>query len=157
MPDRRDDDEDQPTTSNADVRRAQAILSGLHIQRRDCVRARERGTLDEGQLIEWQALLLDATEACRPWRDRVGDRWDRAGPDWMAGFDGLHEHTGAVERESVETVGFGRVKRTTKMVPQVLPFETLLSLSRELEDIAEGIGLNAGPENDPDQLDGGVL
>lgn len=156
MPDH-DTDEEQPTTSNADVRRAQTVLSGLHIQRRRCVRDRERGTLDEKQLIEWQALLVDATEACRPWRDRAGERWDRAGPDWLDGLDDLHNHTGAVEQERIETVGMGRRRRVTQMVPQVLPFKDLLRLSRVLEDIAEDIGLNAGPENVPDQVDGGVL
>jgi hypothetical protein len=156
MADLRDED-DQPANSNADVRRAQAVLSGLHVQRRECVRDRERGTLDQKQLIEWQALLVDCVEACRPWRDRAGDRWDRAGPQWLGGFDDLHNHTGAVEKTRVKTTGFGRKKRVREMVPQVLPFGDLLNLSRDLEDIAEDIGLNGGPENEPDHVHGGDI
>lgn len=140
-------------THTADVRRAQQMLTALHKERARCVGLRERGTLSEQRLLDWQSVLLDCVEAIRPWRGRAGERWDRAGPDWLAGFDDLVHHTGAVEVKQIERVGFGRVKPVTKSQPQVLPFKTLLALSRELEDIAEDMGLADGPENNPDRLD----
>lgn len=137
-----------------DERRVQSALTELHLVRRRCIDARERGDLTSEDVLEMQVVMLDCIECLRPWRERC--EWEDAGPDWIR-LGELHQHLGSVTVEEEQAVGLGRTRRVTETKPRVLDWETLLSVARGIEDCAEQIGLEDGPERVPGSVHGGIL
>jgi hypothetical protein len=153
-----DEDGDQRREKTATSRRIQTKITEMHERRAEFLRALQAGTPQTATILGFQTSLVELSEALRPFRDQADGRWQQAGPD---GFEGLLDRlptlAAATTTTGVETVGFGRRKRVTREEPQTLDDQTLLTLSRDLDEIAREIGFETEPEQPSERVHGGDI
>lgn len=150
-------DDDPPDLNERAVsERVQAVLEEMHATRQEFLRSLQAGMLTQRSQLRMQSRLLDVVEELRPYRKRAKSRWQSAGP-LDDGLQSIEQHLQPREQEVEKPVGFGRTKVETEQIPTTMEPMQMITLSQELDEIAEEIGFEPAPDVDPGEVDGGII
>lgn len=151
--------DDKPFSSGnerATNERVQRALTAMHRYRSEFQQARQLGPVDDGLHLAFQSRVVETHDALRPYRESVAEQWDEA-TEWDEGLSVLPKAVAARPSRTVQSQGFGRQTVDVEYRPQLLNEEHLLSISYELDEIAREIGFEPEPEQEIENVDGGMI
>lgn len=137
---------DSPGLSRAE-RRVQDALDGLHQQRAEFRRALRLNQISRRMHLRFEQAVLDVYEELLPYRDEVEEEWVDA-MDLDSGLDALPELAARTRSASDVVVQNGVPQRTVSTEPVMIPPQTLLTASYELDGVADELGFGTEIEQE---------